>query len=78
MEVVINHRLKLEQNRNWSSNFITEINECESFPCRGDQVCLDLIGSYKCRCPAGEFDTGRCESMLNESPFYYCIRKHVA
>lgn len=44
------------------SNFISEINECEPFPCRADQVCLDLIGSHNCRCPPGEFDTGRCET----------------
>lgn len=31
----------------------TEINECGSFPCQHNGTCVDLLGHYTCRCPAG-------------------------
>ncbi|CAG09438.1 unnamed protein product [Tetraodon nigroviridis] len=30
-----------------------EINECGSFPCQHNGTCVDLLGHYTCRCPAG-------------------------
>lgn len=30
-----------------------EINECGSFPCQHNGTCVDLLGHYACRCPAG-------------------------
>lgn len=30
-----------------------EINECASFPCQHNGTCVDLLGRYECRCPAG-------------------------
>ena len=35
---------------------ISEINECNSLPCRGDQVCVKSVNYYECRCRPGEFE----------------------
>ncbi|XP_035982290.1 protein eyes shut homolog isoform X2 [Fundulus heteroclitus] len=38
----------------------TEINECDSSPCRHNGTCTDLLGDYKCQCPTG-FQGKNCE-----------------
>lgn len=31
--------------------FAIDVNECLSQPCKNGGTCLDLKGSYECRCP---------------------------
>lgn len=57
------HKLQFLEPKPFNSNLIfsfflgeyceTEINECASFPCQHNGTCVDLPGSYTCRCPAG-------------------------
>ena len=41
--------------------FISDINECESSPCKNGAICLNQIGSFDCRCAPG-FTGDRCEN----------------
>ena len=33
--------------------FISEINECESHPCKNNGTCADLVNNFTCWCPDG-------------------------
>jgi len=39
--------------------------ECRSSPCQNKGVCIDLVNSFKCICPAGYYDY-ICASRINE------------
>ena len=32
---------------------VSDVNECNSNPCRNGGTCVDLINGYACRCPNG-------------------------
>ena len=36
-----------------TSCYATEINECESNPCRNDATCNDVVNGYTCQCASG-------------------------
>ena len=42
----------------------TEIEECQSMPCRNGGTCKDLVGSYTCECVPGYTDQ-QCETGRN-------------
>uniref|UniRef100_A0A673BLA4 Crumbs cell polarity complex component 2b n=1 Tax=Sphaeramia orbicularis TaxID=375764 RepID=A0A673BLA4_9TELE len=56
------------------TNCETEINECDSSPCRNNGTCTDLEGHYKCQCPTGftgttcEVDIDACALPNNTCP----------
>lgn len=35
-------------------------------PCQNGGTCLDLVGSYKCRCDGTGFEGSNCETDINE------------
>ncbi len=39
---------------------ISDLNECDSFPCEHSATCVDQIGKYQCMCPPGYTSTN-CE-----------------
>lgn len=43
----------------------TEINECDSSPCRNGGICRNLIGGYKCICEKG-FQGQNCELNIDD------------
>ena len=45
-----------------NADFILDINECNSNPC--EQICDNMVGSYRCSCRAGYTQNGNnCEGM---------------
>ncbi|XP_042289870.1 protein eyes shut homolog isoform X1 [Thunnus maccoyii] len=56
------------------TNCETEVNECESNPCRHNGTCSDLVGHYECQCPTGflgkncEVDIDACALPNNTCP----------
>ncbi|KAM7408877.1 hypothetical protein PAMA_002548 [Pampus argenteus] len=56
------------------TNCETEVNECESNPCRHSGTCSDLVGQYECQCPTGflgkncEVDIDACALPNNTCP----------
>ena len=71
---------------------VTEINECESSPCRNDGTCVDQIDAYLCSCVSGytdpECSTGEhysflldvTQKVLSEQPLqqHVCFFCHTA
>ena len=45
----------------------TEINECLNDPCENNGNCIDLIGRFRCLCPAG-LTGDQCQISLVPSP----------
>ena len=43
----------------------SDVNECESMPCRNDAVCKDYVDSYTCTCASG-FSGVNCQVNDND------------
>ena len=43
--------------------FISDINECDSSPCRNEATCNNLLNAYNCTCPPGYTGTN-CETGI--------------
>ena len=42
---------------------ISDINECDSSPCRNEAICNNLLNAYSCTCPPGYTGTN-CEAGI--------------
>ena len=47
-------------------NFVSDINECESNPCRYKGICTDLLNRYRCKCAAG-YTGSRCGTSMYDT-----------
>ena len=46
-----------------------DINECAPAPCQNGGTCVDLVGSFRCDCPA-EFEGANCENAAGTDYLY--------
>ena len=47
----------------------TNIDECESSPCKNGATCVDGIAEYTCLCKSG-YEGDDCETEINECELY--------
>ena len=56
----------------WSIHWFSDIDECNSFPCRNGGNCIDEVNRYSCQCPSGWTGT-HCEVDINECASNPCL-----
>lgn len=56
----------------------TDVNECQSAPCRNGGICRDLINSYRCDCPIGYTGTNCEGKKLFFSSIKSCIYTYMS
>ena len=53
---------------------ILDVDECVTDLCKNGATCADLVGSYRCDCPAG-YTGSNCETSIEKLNFCICNLK---
>ena len=54
--------------------FFLDVDDCASSPCSVGSSCLDLVGGYRCSCPAGRFGP-LCDKLISARDKRSCAYK---